>query len=68
MAEVDERRECRHPCDDGSGKICRRLCAPGRDYHGGGHWYADPDLDGEYVRESTARWIVGGDRRRDDDA
>lgn len=56
----DDRRECGEPIDDGTGKVCRRLCAPGRDYHGGGHWYAAPDLDGDYVRHSTAHWIVTG--------
>lgn len=52
-----ERRECGEP--SGDGKVCRRLCAPGRVYHGGGHWFADPALDGDMVREATARWIVG---------
>lgn len=53
-------RECGEPLDDDSGRVCRRVCAPGRDYHGGGHWYADPDLDGGYVRHSTAHWLVTG--------
>jgi hypothetical protein len=57
---VNARRECLHPADDDSGRVCRRLCAPGRDYHGGGHWYAAPDLDGDFVRHSTAHWIVTG--------
>ncbi len=63
MADVgDERRECGEVCDDGSGRICRRICAPGRDYHGGGHWFAAPHLDGAEVRLSTARWIVTGEQ------
>lgn len=56
------RRECGEPATDGTGRVCRRVCAPGRDYHGGGHWYADPDLDGDYVRLATARWIVSGEQ------
>lgn len=55
-----EQRECGEPLDDGSGRVCRRICPPGRDYHGGGHWYAAPDLDGDYVRHATATWIVTG--------
>lgn len=53
-------RECGEVSDDGSGRVCRRICRPGRDYHGGGHWFADPALDGNEVRHSTARWIVTG--------
>lgn len=58
-------RECRHPADDGSGRVCRRICAPGRDYHAGGHWYAAPHLDGERVRQATARWIVTGEQPKE---
>lgn len=61
-----ERRECGHPASDGSGRVCRRICAPGRDYHAGGHWYAAPDLDGASVREATARWIVTGEQPQAD--
>lgn len=59
VVERSERRECGEPSPDGDGKVCRRICAPGRDYHGGGHWFADPGLDGDMVRRSTAEWIVG---------
>lgn len=66
--ESAERRECGEPSPDGDGKVCRRICVPGRDYHGGGHWFADPDLDGDMVRQSTARWIVTGSTGADDRA
>lgn len=54
------RRECGERSPDGDGKVCRRVCAPGRDDHGGGHWFADPGIDGETVRRSVATWIVTG--------
>lgn len=60
IVQQSERRECGEPMDDGSGRVCRRMCAVGRDYHGGGHWFAAPDLDGEEIRMSTARWMVSG--------
>lgn len=56
------RRECGEADPDGTGRVCRRVCAPGRNYHGGGHWYADPNLDGDDVRLATARWIVSGEQ------
>lgn len=62
MSDTPKSGECGHPADDGSGRVCRRICAPGRDYHGGGHWYADPNLDGAYVRHVTAQWIVTGEQ------
>jgi hypothetical protein len=58
IVQRDERRECGEPSGNDDGKVCRRLCAPGRDFHGGGHWFADPALDGDTIRESTARWLV----------
>jgi hypothetical protein len=56
---MSERRECGEQMGDGSGRVCRKMCAPGRDFHGGGHIFAPPDMTEKELHEGLRQVILG---------
>jgi hypothetical protein len=61
-----EPRECGEPHPDDERLVCRKRCAPGRDFHGGGHIFAPPDMTDEQLHEGL-RQVVTRPSRPDGD-
>ncbi|MBF6619070.1 MAG: hypothetical protein ITG02_02425 [Patulibacter sp.] len=54
----DEPRECGEPHPDDERLVCRKRCAPGRDFHGGGHIFAPPDMTDEQLHEGLRQVVM----------